>query len=98
MDQEKNLKSMFVPIALTSQMIEKIDRWREQFYVKNRFRISRGKVLNWWIETAPEKLADEQVNLAFEKLYSRAKHLRQLIREVENAKARGEKIEFEISE
>jgi phosphoglycerate-specific signal transduction histidine kinase len=96
MDQKNKSKTKFTPIALTGQAIEKIDGWCEQVFAVKPVRISRCKFLNWWLETALDQLSDEQVDAAIKKFYSREKHLRQLLREVENAKTMGEEVDLEF--
>lgn len=82
-------------IVLSEIAIRKIDRWLEQIDGK-RVRLSRKEFLNWFIEKSPENLSNADLNSLVEKYYDEEKFLRQLLREMKQAKKDGQTSHLEV--
>lgn len=87
-------------IALSEIASEKITNWIEQASNKKKgVRITRKDFVNWLIEKSPDNLGGGDLNSLIERFYDEASFLRQLLREVKNAKKNGQfepTLEFNI--
>ncbi len=78
-------------IALSDLSSEKITNWIEQAANKKKgVRITRKDFVNWLIEKSPDNLGGGDLNSLVERFYDEASFLRQLLREVKNAKRNGQ--------
>ena len=78
-------------IALSEIASEKITNWIEQAANKKKgVRITRKDFVNWLIEKSPDNLGGGDLNSLIERFYDEASFLRQLLREVKNAKKNGQ--------
>jgi hypothetical protein len=76
-------------IALAESSSQKINRWLEQIAAK-RVRLSRKEFLNWFIEKSPKNLSNADLNAVVERYYDEEAFLRQLLREMKQAKRDGQ--------
>lgn len=77
-------------IALSDLASEKITNWIGQAANKKKgVRITRKDFVNWLIEKSPDNLGGGDLNSLVERFYDEASFLRQLLREVRNAKKSG---------
>ena len=78
-------------IALSELASEKITNWIEQAANKKKgVRITRKDFVNWLIEKSPDNLGGADLNSLIDRFYDEASFLRQLLREVKNAKKNGQ--------
>ena len=78
-------------IALSEIASQKITNWIEQAANKKKgVRITRKDFVNWLIEKSPDNLGSGDLNSLVERFYDEASFLRQLLREVKNAKKNGQ--------
>lgn len=90
LNDKKNSKR-YEHIALSETASEKISNWIEQIGVKKKgVRISRKDFVNWLVEKSPENLSNGDLNSLIDRFYDEASFLRQLLREVKNAKKNGQ--------
>jgi hypothetical protein len=88
---EKKASMRYEHIALSETASEKISNWIEQIGVKKKgVRISRKDFVNWLVEKSPENLSNGDLNSLIDRFYDEASFLRQLLREVKNAKKNGQ--------
>ncbi len=88
---EKKTSKRYEHIALSETASEKISNWIEQIGVKKKgVRISRKDFVNWLVEKSPENLSNGDLNSLIDRFYDEASFLRQLLREVKNAKKNGQ--------
>lgn len=88
---EKKTSKRYEHIALSETASEKISNWIEQIGIKKKgVRISRKDFVNWLVEKSPENLSNGDLNSLIERFYDEASFLRQLLREVKNAKKKGQ--------
>lgn len=88
---EKKTSKRYEHIALSETASEKLSNWIEQIGVKKKgVRISRKDFVNWLIEKSPENLSNGDLNSLIDRFYDEASFLRQLLREVKNAKKNGQ--------
>lgn len=77
-------------VALSELATKKITNWIEQAAAKKKgVRVSRKDFVNWLIEKSPENLSGGDLNSLIERFYDEASFLRQLLREVQQAKKEG---------
>lgn len=88
---EKKTSKRYEHIALSETASEKISNWIEQIGIKKKgVRISRKDFVNWLVEKSPENLSNGDLNSLIDRFYDEASFLRQLLREVKNAKKNGQ--------
>lgn len=88
-------RTRFEAVALTELSSQKIDRWLEQVAAK-RVRLSRKEFMNWFIEKSLENLSNADLNAIVDRYYDEEKFLRQLLREMKQAKKDGQPGNMEI--
>lgn len=76
-------------IALIEESSKKIDGWIEQIESKKRVRVSRKDIVNWFIARSPELLSNSDHLAISEAFYDEEALLRQLLRQVKQAKKAG---------
>lgn len=77
-------------VALSASSSKKVDAWLEQVSVKRKgVKISRKDFVNWLIEKSPDNLSGGDLSGLVERFYDEAAFLRQLLRDVKQAKAEG---------
>jgi hypothetical protein len=82
-------------VVLNESASQKIDRWLEQIAAK-RVRLSRKEFLNWFIEKSSDNLSNSDLNAIVERYYDEEAFLRQLLREVKQAKKDGGPSSLEV--
>ncbi len=88
---EQKLKKRQEHIALSEIASNKITSWIEQAATKKKgVRVSRKDFVNWLIEKGPDNLSGGDLNSLIERFYDEASFLRQLLREVQQAKKDGQ--------
>lgn len=88
-DEKKALmKPQGQHVVLTKASSKKINHWLKQIEAK-KVKLSRKEFLNWFIEKSPENLSNSDLNAIVEKYYNEEAFLRQLLREVKQAKKDG---------
>ena len=88
---EKKTSKRYEHIALSESASKKISNWIEQIGIKKKgVRITRKDFLNWLVEKSPENLSNGDLNSLIDRFYDEASFLRQLLREVKNAKKNGQ--------
>ncbi len=89
--KEKKILKRYEHIALSETASGKISNWIEQIGIKKKgVRITRKDFVNWLIEKSPENLSNGDLNSLIDRFYDEASFLRQLLREVKNAKRNGQ--------
>lgn len=77
-------------VALSMSSSQKVDAWLEQVSTKRKgVKISRKDFVNWLIEKSPDNLSGGDLSALIERFYDEAAFLRQLLRDVKQAKANG---------
>lgn len=94
----KTDRPKFEHVALTEASSQKITGWLAQAAAKKKgVKIPRKGILNWLVETMPENLSSAELNSLIERFYSEEQFLRQLLREVQEAKSAGnDEPDFEL--
>lgn len=88
---DQKLKKRQEHIALSELATNKITSWIEQAATKKKgVRVSRKDFVNWLIEKSPDNLSGGDLNSLIERFYDEACFLRQLLREVQQAKKDGQ--------
>ena len=88
---DKKTVKRYEHIALSELSSEKITNWIEQTANKKKgVRITRKDFVNWLIEKSPENLGSGDMNSLTDRFYDEASFLRQLLRDVKNAKKNGQ--------
>jgi hypothetical protein len=82
-------------VALTDSSSQKIDQWLGQIAAK-RVRLSRKEFLNWFIEKSSDNLSNADLNAIVDRYYDEEVFLRQLLREVKQAKKDGGPSSLEV--
>lgn len=99
-DQEtvKRTRPKLEHVALSEVSSQKITGWLTQATSKKKgVRIPRKGILNWLVEKMPENLGSADLNSLTERFYSEEQFLRQLLREVQDAKSAGnDEPDFEL--
>lgn len=87
---DQKLKKRQEHIALSEIATNKITNWIEQAAAKKKgVRVTRKDFVNWLIEKSPENLSGGDLNSLIDRFYDEASFLRQLLREVQQAKKDG---------
>lgn len=77
-------------VALAESSSAKISNWLNQAAAKKRgLKISRKDFINWLIDKTPDNLSNGDFSSLIERFYNDAQFLRQLLRDVNAAKAEG---------
>jgi hypothetical protein len=94
-ENKTNRKERLESVALTKSSSEKINRWLEQILGK-RVRLSRKEFLNWFIEKSPDTLSNSDLNSIVKRYYDDEAYLRQVLREMKQAKKEGHPGQMEV--
>lgn len=85
-----NTRPKLEHVALSTSSSQKVDAWLEQISTKRKgVKISRKDFVNWLIEKSPDNLSGGDLSALIERFYDEAAFLRQLLRDVKQAKADG---------
>ena len=77
-------------VALSLESVKKINSWIKQAEQKKKgVSITRKDFINWLIEKSPDQLVPGDLSALVDRFYDEAKFLRQLLRELNQAKAEG---------
>ncbi|MBS1983071.1 MAG: hypothetical protein JST16_02770 [Bdellovibrionales bacterium] len=80
-------------VALTNASVNKLNLWIEQLARSKRgVTINRKELVNWLLEGAPAQLANAQIDDIGSKFYDDLKFLNQVVHEMKEARARGERV------
>lgn len=80
----------FEHIALSESSTLKVNSWFEQINSKKKgVKISRKDFINWFIEKSPDTLSGSDLSAIIDRFYDEAVFLRQLLRDIKQAKANG---------
>ena len=80
-------------VALTSAAVNKLNLWIEQLARSKRgVTINRKELVNWLLESAPAQLTSAQIDDIGSKFYDDLKFLNQVVHEMKEARARGERV------
>ncbi len=99
-ETQKKKRPVLDHVALTYASVEKIKKWLDQVSAKKKgVKISRKDFVNWLIEKSNENLSTGDINALIGKFYDEESFLRQLLRDVRQAKEDGQdkpSLEFDI--
>lgn len=77
-------------ISLTANSSQKITSWLDQISQKKKgVKITRKDFINWLIDKSPDNLNSSDLSALIERFYDEAAFLRQLLRDVKQAKSEG---------
>lgn len=89
-EKPEKLRPKLEHVALSAESVQKINAWLEQASTKKKgVKISRKDFINWLIEKSPDNLSGSDLASLIDRFYDEAAFLRQLLRDVKQAKADG---------
>lgn len=84
-------------VALTDEGSERIAKWFEQINAKKKIKISRKELINYLlVKRLSETFSAGELNALIDHFYDGEQFIRQILREVQTAKANGTTENFEI--